>query len=204
MAWCSCPTNSSSTRRSARIPQVKQADGNVRFRRAQRHRLADQLPAQAPINSVRRSTLSTSRRSGQPSCKKHEIIPELDQLLEDNFLKYDGTGEVPSQIHSYLSTNYNDLRGLEKNRSSAGGQGQGSLVCARPEQGAGPGEEAREGAAQGIRGLSVVHRSQDQGVASGSAACWFPRCMGSQGLRRPSSASPTSCQRKRCKRTRSC
>jgi hypothetical protein len=30
-------------------------------------------------------------------------------------LKYEGTGEVPSQIHSYLSTNHKDLRGLEKN-----------------------------------------------------------------------------------------
>jgi hypothetical protein len=47
--------------------------------------------------------------------KKHEAKPELAALLEDNFLKYDGTGEVPSQIHSYLSTNYKDLRGLEKN-----------------------------------------------------------------------------------------
>jgi len=46
--------------------------------------------------------------------KKGEIIPELDQLLEDNFLRYDGTGEVPSQIHSYLSTNHKDLRGLSK------------------------------------------------------------------------------------------
>jgi hypothetical protein len=32
-------------------------------------------------------------------------------------------------------------------------QGQGPLVCARPEQGAGPGEEAREGAAEGVRDL---------------------------------------------------
>ncbi len=47
--------------------------------------------------------------------KKHEAKPELSALLENNFLKYDGTGEVPSQIHSYLSTNYKDLRGLEKN-----------------------------------------------------------------------------------------
>ncbi|MCX7102564.1 MAG: DNA methylase [Methylobacter sp.] len=49
--------------------------------------------------------------------KKGEIIPELSQLLEDNFLRYDGTGEVPSQIHSYLSTNHKDLRGLEKSNS---------------------------------------------------------------------------------------
>jgi len=47
--------------------------------------------------------------------KKGEIIPELDQLLEDNFLRYDGTGDVPSQIHSYLSTNHKDLRELTKN-----------------------------------------------------------------------------------------
>lgn len=47
--------------------------------------------------------------------KKHETKPELSALLEDNFLKYDGSGEVPSQIHSYLSTNHKDLRGLEKN-----------------------------------------------------------------------------------------
>ncbi len=46
--------------------------------------------------------------------KKHESKPELAALLEDNFIQYDGTGEVPSQIHSYLSSNHKDLRGLEK------------------------------------------------------------------------------------------
>jgi DNA modification methylase len=45
---------------------------------------------------------------------KHEILPELDKLLEQNFLQYEGTGHVPSQIHSYLSTNYKDLRELNK------------------------------------------------------------------------------------------
>ncbi|MGM0953881.1 MAG: DNA methyltransferase [Pseudomonadota bacterium] len=47
--------------------------------------------------------------------KKHEAKPELKALLEDNFLIYDGKDEVPSQIHSYLSTNHKDLRGLDKN-----------------------------------------------------------------------------------------
>lgn len=46
--------------------------------------------------------------------KKHEAKPELAALLEDNFLRYDGNGDVPSQIHSYLSSNFKDLRGLEK------------------------------------------------------------------------------------------
>lgn len=46
--------------------------------------------------------------------KKHEEKPELSALLDDNFLRFDGNGHVPSQIHSYLSTNFKDLRGLEK------------------------------------------------------------------------------------------
>lgn len=45
---------------------------------------------------------------------KHELLPELDVLLEQNFLIYDGTGPVPSQIHGYLSTDFKDLRNLEK------------------------------------------------------------------------------------------
>lgn len=47
--------------------------------------------------------------------KKHETRPELSALLENNFLKYDGTGDVPSQIHAYLSNGWRDLRNLEKN-----------------------------------------------------------------------------------------
>ena len=46
--------------------------------------------------------------------KKHEERPELAALLDENFLRFDGSGDVPSQIHSYLSTNFKDLRGLEK------------------------------------------------------------------------------------------
>lgn len=46
--------------------------------------------------------------------KKHEAKPELAALLENNFLKYDGSGDVPSQIHAYLSSNFHSLRGLEK------------------------------------------------------------------------------------------
>ena len=46
--------------------------------------------------------------------RKHEERPELSALLADNFLRFDGSGDVPSQIHSYLSTNFKDLRGLEK------------------------------------------------------------------------------------------
>ncbi len=47
--------------------------------------------------------------------KKHEVRPELSSLLEDNFIRYDTDGDVPNQIHAYLSTNFKDLRGLDKN-----------------------------------------------------------------------------------------
>jgi DNA modification methylase len=46
--------------------------------------------------------------------KKNELSLELSTLLEQNFIKYDGVDEVPSQIHTYLSTNFKDMRGLEK------------------------------------------------------------------------------------------
>lgn len=51
------------------------------------------------------------------SWKKFETRPELRLLLEQNFLKYDGNGEVPGQIHGYLSTQFKDLRNLAKDDS---------------------------------------------------------------------------------------
>ncbi len=45
---------------------------------------------------------------------KHEKTVELKTILEQSFLHYEGRGLVPSQIHRYLSTNYKDLRNLEK------------------------------------------------------------------------------------------
>ena len=39
---------------------------------------------------------------------------ELAELLNQNFLRYTGAGQVPSQIHSYLSSNFKELRNLER------------------------------------------------------------------------------------------
>jgi len=46
--------------------------------------------------------------------KKAEDQLELSTLLEQNFIKYDGVGPVPPQIHSYLSTNFKEFRKLKK------------------------------------------------------------------------------------------
>jgi DNA modification methylase len=45
---------------------------------------------------------------------KHEQNVELKTILVQSFLHYDGVGPVPSQIHGYLSTNYKELRNLDK------------------------------------------------------------------------------------------
>ena len=54
----------------------------------------------------------------QQSWSKHEQGLELLSLLTYNFLRYTGEGQVPSQIHSYLSSNYKDLRGLGKDSAA--------------------------------------------------------------------------------------
>ena len=48
------------------------------------------------------------------SWKKWEARPEMSALLDQNFLCYDGTGDVPSQIHGYLSTQFKEFRNLSK------------------------------------------------------------------------------------------
>lgn len=56
--------------------------------------------------------------------QKTEELLELDELLGQNFLRYDGSGEVPSQIHGYLSTNFKELRKLHKDDVRLRAKGQ--------------------------------------------------------------------------------
>ena len=56
-------------------------------------------------------------RETQGGWEKYEKPLELSELLEQNFLRYDGKGDVPSQIHSYLSTNFKELRNLPKDEA---------------------------------------------------------------------------------------
>ncbi len=45
---------------------------------------------------------------------KNEAQLDLRELLNQNFLSYDGKNPVPEQIHAYLSTNWKELRNLPK------------------------------------------------------------------------------------------
>ena len=54
---------------------------------------------------------------------KHEQTAELREILRQNCILYDGNGPVPSQIHSYLSTNFKELRNLAKDDPAPNGKG---------------------------------------------------------------------------------
>jgi hypothetical protein len=49
---------------------------------------------------------------------KNEAQLDLRELLNQNFLMYEGTGAVPEQIHAYLSTNWKEMRNLAKDDST--------------------------------------------------------------------------------------
>ena len=68
--------------------------------------------------------------------QKHEKLPELSEMLEQNFLCFDGAGEVPSQIHAYLSTNFKELRNLPKHHSSLRAKAKGRWYVPDPNKAA--------------------------------------------------------------------
>lgn len=66
--------------------------------------------------------------------QKYEKQLELSELLEQNFLRYDGKGDVPSQIHSYLSTNFKELRNLFKDDDSLRAKGKNRWYVPDPKK----------------------------------------------------------------------
>ncbi|MCG8425219.1 MAG: site-specific DNA-methyltransferase [Proteobacteria bacterium] len=64
----------------------------------------------------------------------HERTVELGDILEQNFLCYDGTGPVPSQIHSYLSSKFKDMRRRNKDDQELRGRASGRWYIPDPGQ----------------------------------------------------------------------
>ncbi len=75
--------------------------------------------------------------------QKHEKALELSELLEQNFLRYDGKEDVPSQIHSYLSSNFKELRNLAKDDPALKAKGKDRWYVPDPNK-AGDLEKLRE------------------------------------------------------------
>jgi hypothetical protein len=65
---------------------------------------------------------------------KYEKPLELRALLDQNFLPYDGQGEVPSQIHRYLSSNFHDLRNLAKDAPALRAKAKDRYYVADPNK----------------------------------------------------------------------
>jgi hypothetical protein len=74
---------------------------------------------------------------------KYEKGIELIDLLEDNFFCYNGDEPVPSQIHSYLSSNFKELRNLDKNDPKLKAKAKDRWYVPNPEN-AGDLEKKRE------------------------------------------------------------
>lgn len=74
---------------------------------------------------------------------KHESPLDLRVLLEQNFICYDGKLEIPSQIHSYLSSNFKELRNKPKDDGSLRSKGKDRWYVPDPSK-AGDLEKLRE------------------------------------------------------------
>lgn len=68
------------------------------------------------------------------SWDKYDTQPELMELLQENFLLYDGEENVPSQIHRYLSANYKDLRNLDEGDRRLKEMGKGRWYVPDPNK----------------------------------------------------------------------
>jgi hypothetical protein len=75
--------------------------------------------------------------------QNHEKRLELSEILDQNFFCYNGKSAVPSQIHSYLSTNFKELRKLPKDDPTLRAKAKGRWYVPDPKK-AGDLERLRE------------------------------------------------------------
>ena len=100
--------------------------------------------------------------------RKHEKLPELSEMLEQNFLRYDGSGRG-SQPDSQLPLH--QLQGTPQpaqGRLGAQGQSQEPLVRPRPQQNRRPGAAARERSAERVRGIPRTQTETLESIPPGS------------------------------------
>ena len=138
------------------------------------------------------------------SWAKHEQTVELRDLLQSNFLEYDGVPPVPSQIHRYLSTNFKELRNLSKDDPDLIAKAKGRWYVPDPSKALDL-EKLREKAL--LREFEDYKASKDEQAQDCSAPKRCASASRPPTTRRtttPSSASPTSCPRPSSKRMRSC
>jgi hypothetical protein len=99
-------------KKRAQVAQAPQMELFVSDERSAIDWAADFLKRGLP--PIRRSTRSSSSNLGAAG-RSTKPARNSRRCWKTTSCATTGTGEVPSQIHSYLSTNHKDLRGLEKN-----------------------------------------------------------------------------------------
>ena len=107
---------------------------------------------------------------------KNEKVLELSDLLRENFLLYDGIDKVPSQIHSYLSSNFKDLRNLPKDDASLRQKGKDRWYVPDPRK-AGDLESLRERAllrefAKHRETTKPLKRFRSEAIRAGFRRAW--------------------------------
>lgn len=88
---------------------------------------------------LRKKTMTTGEMTPlflqeRNSWDKNEKRLELAEILEENFLKYEGIGDVPSPIHSYLSTNFKELRNMDKDNPALMAKAKGRWYVPDPNK----------------------------------------------------------------------
>ena len=114
---------------------------------------------------------------------KHERMIDLSEFLAQNFLPYDGRGEVPGPIHAYLSRNFKELRNLPKDDYRLRVNGQGPLVRPRSPQGHRPRRAPHPRPAPRVRRVPRLPTAPPEAVPPRSRPRRLPPRMADQGLR---------------------
>ncbi len=75
--------------------------------------------------------------------EEHEQLIELSKLLQQNFVRYEGDGEMPASIHAFLSSNNHEQRNLPKDDPRLREEAKGRWYVPEPRK-AGDLEKIRE------------------------------------------------------------
>ena len=135
--------------------------------------------------------------------EKHKEPLELSDLLRQNFLCYDGLGEVPSQVHSYLSSNYKELRNLSKTDAGLREKATGRWYVPDPNKAGDLGSFGKRVCSRNSR--STGHQAaQLEGLPYRGGPRRFQVRLRSARTTRPSSRWRRKCRRACSRKTRSC
>ena len=115
--------------------------------------------------------------------QKHEKMIELSEFLAQNFLCYDGKGEVPSRIHAYLSGNFKELRNLPKDDLALRAKARDRWYVPDSRKAGDLDELRTRGLLREFGRVPALHAETPEAVPPGSDSCRFPEGLAGSRLR---------------------